>query len=71
MRLMLNLIKSKEKHTNKILQRIYLQRLTERGLGTTEVEMIDSKVVRNESKRDEITIVRMMNRKIKDAFLSE
>ena len=52
MRLMLNLIKSKEKHTNKILQRIYLQRLAERGLGTTEIEMMDSKVVRNESKRD-------------------
>ena len=36
MRLMLNLIKSKEKHTKKILQRIYLQRLTERGLGTNK-----------------------------------
>ena len=37
MRLMLNLVKSKEKVTTKILQRIYLQRLTERGLGTTEI----------------------------------
>ena len=71
MRLMLDLIKSKEKYTKKILQRIYLQRLTERGLGTTGVEMMDRKVVMNDSRRDERTIVRMMNRKIKDAISEE
>ena len=43
MRLMINLIKSKEKYTKKILQRIYLQRLTERGLGTTE--MLNAKYI--------------------------
>ena len=67
MRLMLNLVKSKEKHTKKVLQRIYLQRLTERGLGTSEIEVMDSKVVRGESKRDEKTIVRMMKRKLRSA----
>ena len=36
MRLMLDLIKSKEKLTKKILQRIYLQRMPERGLGINE-----------------------------------
>ena len=41
MRLMLNLIKSKEKYTKKVLQRIYLQRLTEHGLGTTEIEHLE------------------------------
>ena len=71
MRLMLNLVKSKEKYTKKVLQRIYLQRLTERGLGTTEVEVMDSKVVRGQSKRDEKTIVRMMRRKVKDALNEE
>ena len=65
----MNLVKSKEKHTKKVLQRIYLQRLTERGLGTTEVEVMDSKVVRGQSKRDEKTSLRMMRRKLKDAFL--
>ena len=60
MRLMVNVVKSKEKCTKKILQRIYLQRLKERGLGTTEVETMDSKVVRGDSKRDEKTIGRMM-----------
>jgi hypothetical protein len=71
MRLMLDLSKSKEKYTKKVLQRIYLQRLTERGLGTNDVELMDSKVVRNDSKRDERTIVRMMNRKVKDAINEE
>ena len=71
MRLMLNLVKSKEKHTKKILQRIYLQRLTERGLGTNEIEVMDSKVVRGESKRDEKTIVRMMRRKVDNALNEE
>ena len=67
----MDLIKSKEKYTKKVLQRIYLQRLTERGLGTTEIELMDSKVVINDSKRDERTIVRMMNRKVKDAINEE
>ena len=68
---MLNLLKSKENLTKKILQRIYLQRLTERGLGTSEVEIMDSRVVKNDTKRDEKTIVRMMKRKVEDAKKEE
>ena len=50
MRLMVNLVKSKEKHTKKIFQRIHLQRLTEHGVGTTDVECMDSRVVRGKGR---------------------
>ena len=71
MRLMLNVIKSKEKHTKKVLQRIHLQRLTERGLGTQEVENIGKRIVKSNSKRDDKIICDIMKRKVNDAINEE
>ena len=69
MTLMMNLIKSKEKLTKKILTKIYLQRLLNKSLGTTPVEKMTLKMLGG--KRDETIVKRVMKKKVDDAEKEE
>ena len=54
MRLMLNLVKAKEKQTKKTLSKIFLQRLTERKMGTRTVEVFVNKMFQNNKRNTEL-----------------
>ena len=69
MMLMMKLTKSKEKLTRKILTKIYLQRLLNKGFGTTPVEKMTSKMLGG--KRDESIIKQVMKSKVDDAEREE